>query len=80
MRQIIQFDRARQRKQSMKSFSIKGAHGLTVCLTLFSAVTIKGQLAMQRTSLVVCIKVRKGTHLLNTDPEPILVLASEGNV
>lgn len=35
---------------------------------------------MQRTSLVVCIMVRAGIHLDNTDPEPILVLVSDGNV
>lgn len=35
---------------------------------------------MQRTSLVVCIMVRAGIHLDNTDPEPILVLVSDDNV
>lgn len=53
---------------------------MTVHLTLLRDVRIKGQLAMQRTSLVVCIKVREGIHLGNTDPEPVLVLVSEGNV
>lgn len=35
---------------------------------------------MQRTSLEECTEVGVGFHLGNTDPEPILVLVSEGNV
>ena len=67
-------------EESMNYSSNNRAHNVTVHLTLLRDVRIKGQLAMQRTSLVVCIEVRTGFHLGNTDPEPILVLVSEGNV
>lgn len=53
---------------------------MRVGLTLLRDVRLTGQLAMQRTSLVVCIRVRKGIHLGNTDPEPISVLVSDSNV
>lgn len=55
-------------------------HSLRVHLTLLRDVRITGLLAMQRTILIVCITVRAGIHLDNTNPEPILVLVSDGNV
>lgn len=65
----------------MNYLSNKTAHTLTVHMTLLRDMNITGQPAMQTTSLVVvCIMARKGIHLGKTDPEPILVLVSEGNV
>lgn len=64
----------------MHSLLNKRVHNLTVYLTLLRYVKIKGQLAMQKTGLIVCTEVRKGFHLGNTDPEPILVLVGERNV
>ncbi len=58
-------------EQSMNYFSNKSTHNFTVHLTLLRDVEVKGQLAMQRTSLGVCIEVRKGFHLDKTDPDHV---------